>query len=469
MILSSNEFLGLLRGSADLNRKMLLHVVATIGNPELLEILISHCGLPLNTIANKKWEQFNLRKKIKHVETPLSLAILHESLNELITVFVNQQSKGNYLTHIDLSGTKITSFPAIMFNLHHITNLNLSNNKIKSLPQFNPLSELVPRHLSELNVSHNLLTSLPGELFQLPTLQNVDASNNPLIGLPDKWWMSKSIESLNLSHTQIGDLRLSRCRRTGFATSMISQSKYYTRAYRIRSRTSVLRQLENPMVFLYQNDSESLLRFLNVSFAGLNKFPRGLACFFPNLKQLNISNNNIASCCTINELPASLEELDMSYNKIQSTNSSIFSLLYDDDNHVCYNADVNEEQSSCHHMKHNKLSKLKSLNLSGNDNLESIALHSVDSKNKSVCLFFPKLRKLNLNNCNLQQSPEYLVKLTNLYSLNIGNNDIAIPRHICNLYDLKVLIYEGVKDPVALELDRFTTIKEKLMFLRQQK
>ena len=449
---------------------MLLHVVATIGNPELLEILITHCGLPLNTIANKKWEQSNLRKKIKHVETPLSLAILHESLNELIKVFVNHQSKGNYLTHIDLSRTKITSFPTIMFTFHHITNLNLSNNKIKSLPQLNLLSELVPRHLNELNLSHNLLTSLPGELFQLPTLKNLDASNNPLIGLPDKWWMSKSIESLNLSHTQIGDLRLFRCRRRGFATSMVSQSKYYTRAYRIRSRTSVLRQSENPMVFLHQNESESLLRCFNISFAGLNKFPKCFACFFPNLKQLNISNNNVTSCCTINELPASLEELDMSHNKMQSTHNSIFSLLDDGDNHVCYNADVNEDQSSsCHHMKHNKLSKLTSLNLSGNDNLENIVLHSIDNKNKSVCLFLPKLRKLNLNDCNLQQSPEYLVKLTNLYSLNIGNNDITIPRHICNLYDLKVFIYEGVKDPVALELDRFATTKEKLMFLRQQK
>ena len=449
---------------------MLLHVVATIGNPELIEILITYCGLPLNTIANRKWEQFNLRKKIKHVETPLSLAILHESLNELVKVFANQQSKGNYLTHIDLSGTKISSFPTIMFTFRHITNLNLSNNKMKSLPQFDLLSELAPRHLNELNISHNLLTSLPGELFQLPTLQKFDASNNPLMGLPDKWWISKSMESLNLSHTQIGDLHLFRCRRRGFANSMLSQSKYYTRAHRIRSRTSVLRQSEDPMVFLYQNDSESLLRCLNVSCAGLNKFPKCLACFFPNLRKLNISSNNITSCCTINELPASLEELDMSQNMIQSNCNNIFSLLADGDDHACYNADLNEDQSSsCRHMKHSKLSKLTSLNLSGNDSLEAVDLHSVDGKNKSVSLFFPKLRKLNLSNCNLQQPPEYLVKLTNLYSLNISNNNIIIPRQICNLDELKMFVYDGVKDPVALELDKFSTIKEKLMFLRQQK
>ena len=467
-MLSSKEF-DLLRGSEDFNGKMLLHVVATIGNLELFEIVINHCGLPLNTMANKKWEQFNSRRN-RHVETPLSLAILHESLNNFIEVFVKQQSKGNYLTHIDLSGTKIARFPTELFNFHHITNLNLSNNRIKEFPQFGFLSELVPRHLFELNLSHNSLTNLPAEIFQLPNLRNFDASSNPLVGLPDKWWMSRNLENLNLSQTQIGNLRLFRCHRKIYANSMVLKSKYYTRTYRILSRTAILRKSEDPMTFVYENDTTSLLRCLNVSNACLSKFPKCLSCFFPNLKQLNISGNNIASCCTINELPAVLEELDMSQNSLQSNRRSIFSLSSDDSDRLCCNPDTNDGQSSsCHHMKHNKLSKLTSLNLSDNNNLKTVVLHSNDSESKSVNLFFPKLRKLNLNNCNLQQPPEHLVKLTELYSLNIGNNDIKIPRHICNLNDLKVFVYEGVNDPVASELNKFTTIKEKQVFLRQQK
>ena len=463
--LSSKEFLCLLRGSEDLNRKTLLHVVAILGNPELFEILITHCGLPLNTIVNKKWEQL----KTKHVETPLSLAILHESLNDFVEVLIKHQSKGNYLTHIDLSGTRITNFSTELFSFCHITNLNLSNNKIKDLPWFDLSSQLAPRHLIELNLSHNLLTSVPAELFQLPILQKLDASNNPLVSLPDKWWMSRSLENLNLSQTQIGNLRLSRYRRKAYTNSMISESKYSTRAYKLLSRAAVLRESEDPMLFLYQNDSKSSLISLNVSCASLNYFPKSLACFFPSLKQLNISGNNIKSCCTINELPASLQSLDVSQNKLQSNNSSIFSLSADGSDLVCCSADVNDDQSSsCHHMKHNKLSRLTSLNLSGN-NLETVVLHSIDNKSKLVNLFFPKLRKLNLSNCNLQQSPEHLVKLTNLYSLNISNNNIEIPRHVCNLSDLKMFVYEGVNDPVTSELNRFTTIKEKLMFLRQQK
>ena len=250
---------------------------------------------------------------------------------------------------------------------------------------------------------------------------------------------------------------------------MISESKNFTQKHRILSRTAILRESEDPMAFLYENDSASLLECLNVSYACLNSFPKCLACFFPNLKQLNVSGNNITSCCTINELPSLLKELDISQNKLRSNRNNIFSLAIDDNGHLCCNADVNDQSSSCHHMKHNKLLKLTSLNLSGNSNLKNVVLHSTDSKSRSVNLFFPKLTKLNLNNCGLQQLPEHLVKLTDLYSLNISNNDIKIPQQICNLNYLKVFIYEGLKDPVVLELNRFSTIKEKQMFLRQQK
>ena len=467
-VLSSKEF-DLLRSSENLNGKMLLHVVTTIGNPELFEIVINHCGLPLNTIANKKWEQLHSRRN-KYIETPLSLVILHESLNDFIEILMKHQSKGNYLTHIDLSDTKIVSLPTELFKFHHVTNLNLSNNRIKDFFQFGLISELMPRHLIDLNLSHNLLTNLPVEIFLLPNLQNFDASNNPLVGLPDKWWMSKSLQNLNLSQTQIGSLRLSKCHRKVYASSMVSESKYFKRTHRILSRTAVLGKSEDPMTIMYENDTASLLRCLNVSSACLKKFPKCLACFFPNLRHLNISGNNIVSCCTINEFPALLEELDMSQNNLQSNRSSIFSLSADDSYRLCCNPDPNHGQSSsCHHMKHNKLTKLTSLNLSDNKNLKTVVLHSCDSEGKSVNLFFPKLRKLNLNNCNLQQSPEHLVKLAELYSLNIGNNDIKIPRHICNLNDLKMFFYEGVNDPITSELNKFTTIKEKQIFLRQQK
>ena len=466
-MLSSKES-EFVRGSED-NGKTLLHVVATIGNPELFEIVITYCGLPLNTIANMKWERFNSRRNKHIIETPLSLAILHELLNDFIKLFVKQQSKGNYLTHVDLSGTKIASFPMELFNFHHITNLNLSNNRIKDFPHFGVLPELVPQHLIELNLSHNLLASLPAEIFQLPNLQKFDASNNPLVSLPGKWWMSRSLENLSLSQTKIGDLCLFRCHRKVYTNSMVSKSKHSTRSHRILSRTALLRKDEDTMAFT-QNDTTSLLRCLNVSSACLANFPKCLACFFPNLKQLNISGNNVVSCCSINELPAVLEELDMSQNNLQSDHSSIFSLSIDDTDRLCCNPDVNDARSSsCHHTKHNKLSKLTSLNLSGNKKLKTVVLNSSDDKSKSVNLFFPNLRKLNLNNCNLQQTPEHLVKLTELYSLNIGNNDVTIPQHICNLTDLRMFVYEGVKDPIALELNKFSTIKEMQIFLRQKK
>ena len=43
--------------AGNLNRKSLIHVAASSNNLSLLDTLITYCGLPLNAVVNKQWEQ----------------------------------------------------------------------------------------------------------------------------------------------------------------------------------------------------------------------------------------------------------------------------------------------------------------------------------------------------------------------------------------------------------------------------
>ena len=465
-MLTSNpqySMVNLLR-NAELNGKTLFHVAVWVGNTQILKTLIASSGLPLNTIANKRWDQIIADTIQKHYVTPLSLVFSHVLSSELTDVFVNQQSKGDYLTHINLSDMDIIQFPNELFRFTYLTNLNVSHNKLKSLPS-EMASALQPQNLKELDLSYNHLMCLPIELFGLPSLQKLNVSNNPLPSLPSEWWLSKSLVHLNLSQTQLRDLFSSN---QIFSTppTIPSASLSSSKSHRLRSGTEILRESEESMMLLNHHDNTSLLSHLDVSHCDLKEFPKSLACHFPNLTNLNISWNNITSCCVINELPAMLEELDISHNKLQ-LGSCTFTLSAEKDELSCYR---DASISSCHHMKHSKLPKLAVLSLAGNANITEVVLYSAAvDKSISANVFFPKLKKLNLSHCKLDQCPEHLVKMVDLYSLNVSYNNFTIPQQICNMENLRVFTYDGLKDPVVLDLNKFTTVKEKQMFLRQRK
>jgi len=445
--------------NAELNGKTLFHVAVWVGNAKILKTLIATSGLPLNTIANKRWDQIITDTTQRHYVTPISLVF---SSNELTDVFVNQQSKGDYLTHINLSDMDITQFPKELFRFSYLTNLNVSHNKLTSLPS-NMSSALLPRNLKELDLSHNRLMHLPIEMFSLPGLQKLDVSNNPLPSLPSEWWMSKSLVHLNVSQTQLRELF---CANQKILTDPPATVTTFSKSHRLRSRTEILRESEDPMMLLNHHDDTSLLSHLDVSHCHLTEFPKNLACRFPNLNNLNISWNSITSCCVVNELPALLEQLDISYNKLQK-GSCTFALSDDKDELLCYR---DATVSSCPHMKHSKLPKLAVLNMAGNVDTEEVVLYTASmDKSISANLFFPKLRKLNLSHCKLEQCPEHLVKMIDLYSLNISYNNFKIPQQICSMENLRIFTYDGLKDPIVPDLNKFTTVKEKQMFLRQRK
>jgi len=74
-----------------------------------------------------------------------------------------------------------------------------------------------------------------------------------------------------------------------------------------------------------------------------------------------------------------------------------------------------------------------------------------------------------LKNCNLKQVPEHLGRMSRVYHLDISNNDMKVPREVYKLEELSTFIYDGLPDPVTIDLDSFHTVLDKQIFLMQEK
>ena len=433
----------------------LIHVAANIGNLTILEAFIKCCGLPLNAVINRRYKKLN--QPIE--QTPLSLALAHASFQKLIELFVKLQSTtGSHVTHIDLSNTLTNCLPKELFTLYSVSKLDVSANMLKEIPFGQLSSHLRPGLLSELVLSNNELTAIPLELFGLPNLKVLNVSKNPLMFLPELWWLSKSLAKFNASETQLTEL-----------CSCINLPRPSSH------RSSVSSVVRNSHAY-DGNDCHSdyeghQLKELHVSNCKMDTFPEYLACYFPNLTHFNISHNNIISCCAVNKLPASLQELNISHNKLQSQSQSIFHLSTNRDSLCCLRKDDLNCSLKCPHMRHNQLAQLGTLNLSNNEDLQDIVVSCDDLSASSgpTRLFFPKMKKFIIKNCGLTKAPAHLSKMNRIYYLDISNNNMKVPREVCGLKDLCTFIYDGLPDPVVADLRKFNSLKDQQMFLLQEK
>ena len=446
-----------LMGTAEqLYAKTLIHVAVNIENLYLLKILIIYSGLRLNTIINMRWRNFadpNMLV-VRSDHTPLSMALPLPSFCDFVDVCIKLQLEGNCVTHVDLSNTMVDCLPQELFNFNCISNLNVSNNSLTNLSLL--FEQYIPwkfSQLTDLNLSKNQLSKLPIELFRLPALKNLNISNNPLVCLPEQWWCSNSLVKLNASRTHLTEL----CAYDNMLESLKSSKP-----------TDAIDTVNNS----HSSSSDTSgrqLKELDISSSRLKIFSKNLACYFPNLTCLNVSHNKLTSCCGVNELPPLLEELDISDNNLESETNSVFHLSTD--TLYCHLSTKLDSPLRCSHVLHKSLKNLWILNLSDNHTLKDIIFYYNDltAYTNTPCLFFPKLRKLSFNNCGLMHTPLHLGLMSRIYHLDISNNKMNIPREICNLSQLSTFVYNGLPDPVVADLSKFTTVKDKQIFLLQEK
>ena len=432
-----------------------IFVAANIGNPKLFETLIVHSKIPLSIILRQKQEYtFNSPDGIikQHIDTPLSLIFSKSENYPLIDILVSLDETNSFkhLTSIDLSHTRTCSLPMELFKLRHLYCINVSNNKLSTLSLLQLPQNCWPNLLRDLNISHNSLEQIPSEFFKLPCLEILNVSHNSLKSLPEQWLATKSISRLDVSfNANLKSLAFNVGNEHIQPSPAIHKSSR-SRALSVSVPEKVNKKLNSHSIACKVRNSS--LKNLNASHCGVNKFPSFLAMLFPSLEILNLSHNKLVRCCAINELPISLEHLNISNNLLNSrSNEKTFHI----DNELY-------TMSDC--MLHKNLCNLHTLKLANNVDLRTISFLD-ETESRDAHVFFPNLLKLDLSNCGLQQAPAYLEQLQNLTDLDIsGNKELSMPNEIISFESLVSFTYDGVKDPTASE-----TKREKQVYLRGRK
>lgn len=123
---------------------------------------------------------------------------------------------------LDLSFNQLTELPTSIGTLAHLRELWVNNNQLISLPDtiknlihlirldisHNELTEFEPNtNMNILNVSFNKLASLPNNIGNLQNLIILQAQNNEISELPTSLYDIKTLQVLNLTDNQLGDIQ----------------------------------------------------------------------------------------------------------------------------------------------------------------------------------------------------------------------------------------------------------------------
>ena len=411
------------------------------------------------------------------VETPLSLMISSSHFQHIIMLMDWDLNATTKLTKIDLSKTDLEVFSLRVLSFSNVETVVLDNTGLKMLSVEGQMPDIKSIPLKFFKAAHNQLTELPPELFCLPKLNRLDVSYNQIPMLPANWWEGLVLESLNVSKNKLEEVPL---------PQVLGEDQPYsgTNQHTLCGRSELIFN-ELPKIPTHygvttQEEFFSPLLTLTLSHNNIKVFPKYLSCCVPILKHLDLSHNMLTYIPPINELPLSLENLNVSHNNLscEVEDSSIFKVSFD--RKTCAAAaTLGDEYRQCHHKSHTTLPKLCTLNLSHNEMLTKIIIHgklptvdpdanfSTAGKDTSVHLFFPHLYRLDISYCNLAELPKYFGRMNLVDQLNISYNPrLKIPTEVCQLKNLFEFEYKGIDDAETIEkLNAYPHVKEKVQFL----
>ena len=444
------------------NDSTLFHVVAEIGNEDLLEQLICSSNISPEVIANCRCTHYlpgdsALRIDDQEIsQTPLSLAIGKHHIGVLNKFNTNLCT----LTCLNLSNVCITSVPEELLTFSSLKELDLSKNELADLP----LSDddiIYKTVIEDLNLSQNRFESVPDKLFDLSVLKSLNISSNALAVVPTNWWRAPKLQELDLSNNKITAIGIEPlydiCSDLFLQTDTVMSTSLCTPAVsHIDSRLKQRISFCNVNTGSTNTSGQSSLTDLRLNKNLLKLFPRGLACLTPKLESLHLESNRITNLCSIKELPPLLQYLDISHNSIAST---VFHVT--DTPLYCFRV-CNLSYSSCNHMDHENLYNLAHLNCSYNE------LTRMSFCDKTQNSFFPNLISLDLSHNKFTDLPIKLDQFTKLKYLYIDNNQsvIHIPRDIGYLNHLIDFKYDNIADPLTETLNNIPHVSDKLAYLR---
>ena len=103
---------------------------------------------------------------------------------------------------LNLSKSRLDSFPLEILLFKNLTELNLSKNKIAEIPA--GIGELI--HLKRLNLANNKLVHLPAEIGQLKDLVYLELNRNVIEDLPPTIGQLINLEVLELWDNELNDI-----------------------------------------------------------------------------------------------------------------------------------------------------------------------------------------------------------------------------------------------------------------------
>ncbi|CAH1098960.1 unnamed protein product [Psylliodes chrysocephalus] len=374
-------------------------------NTVIWKLDLSHSGIKNITkdvfFGNKNNGEFTLilsGNKLEEVvdicETIPTLGQLDLSLNYITNIKSNSFRNCKKLTGLDLSQNNITHIGPDDFKYtESLIGLELNKNKISFIDSeaFKNLNSL-----RILQLSNNLIENIEEYTFSNLKLFLLDLSNNRLKHLKTNTFVNLDVYNLNLQGNDIKYIK----------------SKAFHNVYN--------------------------LAILNLSNIGLTSLENDVFYDMNNLKIIDLSNNHltILDNNTFRNIP--LEQLDLSYNKLEEITTTFQNLT----NLLILKISNNQLAILDNNTFRNL--PLEQLDLSYNK-LEEIRTTAFQN--------LPNLRILNISNCNINKlKPLAFLSIKNLESIDLRNNNLTgIQPNVFKKINVQNMYLNGLSQPVHLD------------------
>ena len=421
-------------------------------------------------------------------ESPVSYAcrMFTEGNLGILHSFLSPRIIGTHLSVLILNEVGLRHLPAELFH-ENLKAINVQSNNLTELPSANPAYESLNWNcplLKMINISHNMFTEIPPDLFRLPKLEKIFASNNQIRRVPIEMWTAPILQQLDLSQNQIASLPCPESVRRPTMSGNIPISPVASYTITGRHRPGLLPSVRQTHINFDAYSSEEIhkaqsgfcLATLDLTGNQLTQIPRGLACLAPLLNALKLAKNRITNLGSTEDYPSFLHTLEVSRNAVtKGVTSSLNRNL-----NSCLQSQLATASQFCTHCNHQRLNQLKFLYLSDNK-LEELEIeyepseefeHTVKPGTKIVPssppLLYPRLQGLKLSNNRLTSLPDSTHRLGRLCELAIdGNPSITqLPLNLHRLTNLFTFKYEGIGDPIQVELAKLKSTCDILYYLR---
>ncbi|WP_299901334.1 leucine-rich repeat domain-containing protein [uncultured Aquimarina sp.] len=343
------------------------------------------------------------------------------------------------LKRLYLDYNSFSTIPVAISRLKKLEVLSLSDNTIKQLPDF--LGEI--KSLKILNVFESGIDKLPESIGDLKNLRVLNISHTSISSLPKSLKKLKKLEKLDIHGTKIKNIPL--------ALIDLPLSKLPAKEKEITEVDEDINPLE-----------VTLLRLSNKN---LKSIPEEIRAY-KNLRELNISDNQIENIPEWIEELSNLETLDFTNNNIKKIPQSVYRLkklryLYCSSNEITFLSDTIAElkrlkRLSLHQTKIKELpnaigllSNLRYISFPDNITLPKTfrnlqKLFNVGASPRTLLENYEEIRRLNLVEINLSELgltelPDWVLDIKSLSKLFLTGNNLKTLPDLSSLSNLNMI------------------------------